>query len=220
MVSPPGMSCGISCQSKVWLPTPCLPRLHTCADGNGLISRDEVLQTPGVMGLPPWVNLLAPPCLVLRAGGSGVMSRNELWRKLPYLSTIAFPLPAPATCADGNGLISRDELLQTLSKQGVTVQGIDDIIAEVDKDGNGHIDYFEVQRRSVVQDFSMQGELGQRCQQAAFFSELLPLCGLDRRPRDCNNCKYHWWPARRQVDPHPAAPLVVHVQFCEMLHEL
>lgn len=116
------------------------------------------------------------------------------------------PLPATATCADGNGLISRDELLQTLSKQGVTVQGIDDIIAEVDKDGNGHIDYFEVRRRSAVQDFDVQGELGQRCQQAAFFSELLALCGLDRCPRDCSNCKCHWWPARRQADPHPAAP--------------
>lgn len=82
MVSYPETSCGISCQSKVWMP----------------------------------------------------------------------PLPASATCADGNGLISRDELLQTLSKQGVTVQGIDDIIAEVDKDGNGHIDYYEVRRRqrSVV----------------------------------------------------------------------
>lgn len=60
------------------------------------------------------------------------------------------PLPAPATCADGNGLISRDELLQTLSKQGVTVQGIDDIIAEVDKDGNGHIDYYEVRWRRAA----------------------------------------------------------------------
>lgn len=66
----------------------------------------------------------------------------------------------------------------------------------------------------------MQGELGQRCQQAAFSSELLALCGLFRHLRDCNNCKCHWWPARRQADPHPAAPLVVHVQFCEMLHEL
>lgn len=40
--------------------------------------------------------------------------------------------------------------MQTLSKQGVTVQGIDDIIAEVDKDGNGHIDYYEVRWRRAA----------------------------------------------------------------------
>lgn len=44
---------------------------------------------------------------------------------------------------DGDGMISREELKISLAKMCINDEGIDDIIAEVDKDGNGQIDYME-----------------------------------------------------------------------------
>lgn len=46
--------------------------------------------------------------------------------------------------ADGNGVICREELTTILCAQGVNQAGIDQIIADVDADGNGQIDYIEV----------------------------------------------------------------------------
>jgi calcium-dependent protein kinase len=44
---------------------------------------------------------------------------------------------------DGDGQITRDELKQSLAKMGISDEGIEDIIEEVDKDGSGSIDYNE-----------------------------------------------------------------------------
>ena len=41
-------------------------------------------------------------------------------------------------------MICREELTQILCAQGVNQAGIDQIIADVDTDGNGQIDYREV----------------------------------------------------------------------------
>jgi Ca2+-binding EF-hand superfamily protein len=44
---------------------------------------------------------------------------------------------------DGDGQITRDELKKSLAKMGISDEGIEDIIEEVDKDGSGSIDYNE-----------------------------------------------------------------------------
>ena len=44
---------------------------------------------------------------------------------------------------DGDGQITRNELKQSLAKMGISDEGIEDIIEEVDKDGSGSIDYNE-----------------------------------------------------------------------------
>lgn len=44
---------------------------------------------------------------------------------------------------DGDGQITRGELKQSLTKMGMSDEGIEDIIDEVDKDGSGTIDYNE-----------------------------------------------------------------------------
>ena len=44
---------------------------------------------------------------------------------------------------DGDGQITRGELRQSLAKMGISDEGIEDIIDEVDKDGSGTIDYNE-----------------------------------------------------------------------------
>ncbi|KAG1667632.1 hypothetical protein FOA52_001688 [Chlamydomonas sp. UWO 241] len=44
---------------------------------------------------------------------------------------------------DGDGQITHDELIESLSKMGIKEDQVKDIVAEVDKDGNGVIDYNE-----------------------------------------------------------------------------
>lgn len=46
-------------QLKVWVQRNPLESLHTCAYGNGLVSQEELLQTPAVIGPSPWAHVLA-----------------------------------------------------------------------------------------------------------------------------------------------------------------
>lgn len=54
---------------------------------------------------------------------------------------------------DGDGQITRSELKQSLAKMGISDEGIEDIIEEVDKDGSGSIDYNEF-CTMMVSDFT------------------------------------------------------------------
>ncbi|XP_041997406.1 calcium-dependent protein kinase 20-like [Salvia splendens] len=60
---------------------------------------------------------------------------------------------------DGSGYITRDELQQVCEQFGIEDVHLDDIIREVDKDNDGHIDYSEFV--SMMQDSSLGGKVVQ-----------------------------------------------------------